>query len=96
MGLYFWRDGGGNSSKLKRVTLYYPYAELFTFDDNGNIGIIYSSPGKVKYYAIKNPDDNVRQLTVKYVSDSVFEITTWSWSNITILGGTKFSAKIVL
>lgn len=90
--LYFWRGGGTNEETIKRVTCSYVYAEFFVFDDEGNVGIICAMDRSAKFVSLKNSNDN--PLSVRYIENKVFEITTKGWSNMSILSGNKFTVVI--
>lgn len=62
------------------------------FDDEGNSGIICAMDGSTKFVPLKNSNDY--PLSVKYIENKVFEITTKRWSNMSILGGNKFTVVI--
>lgn len=90
--LYFWRGGGNSETTIKRVTCSYVYAEFFVFDDEGNVGIICAMDGSIKFVPLKNSNDY--PISVKYIENKVFEITTKIWSNMSILSGNGFTVVL--
>lgn len=62
------------------------------FDDEGNAGIICAMDKSTIFVPLKNSNDN--PLSVKYIENKIFEITTKSWSNMSILSGNKFTVVI--
>lgn len=62
------------------------------FDDEGNAGIICAMDNSTIFVPLKNSNDN--PLSVKYIENKIFEITTKSWSNMSILSGNEFTVVI--
>lgn len=62
------------------------------FDDEGNVGIICAMDGSIKFVPLKNSNDY--PISVKYIENKVFEITTKIWSNMSILGGNGFTVVL--